>query len=522
MTRELHGTASIAPLQRGSATDLRVLLAALAVCVAGCTLSESSASFFQPRADDLPPDASVSSDSVPAVATSPIFSGPVSCDPTSCDDGLSCTNEACVDGQCKNLLDPGYCLIDGRCVRGGERVFSTGADLMSSCQICAPRVSQFVTTFASGMSCDDGLEDTMADVCMAGVCKGFHRRSWMPTPRHTSASLHAVAYVPRSSAVWAVGRQQRSRGIHPGGVIVRLDGAKAPKAQQLVARPLMALHDNLAVGLAAQALLYSPVEKRWGIAESLSRQLEGAAIRSVWTAQKGSTSRYYLAAARSGGTLFKCRRDVGASLRCQRESGLRGVLVRVAGINNSGAAPMLWALRGDGVQDIFHWQLPASAWSAQAPRGCADVAGASKNACVDSLGPFGDLWIGSSDEVWAVGHQGLVLRYDGLRWQRLQIGLPGTPTNYTFRGVWGAGQLTVLVGERQTAEDHELVALFYNAQLDRWYGPRILFSRPNTPSQRKGSMLLDINGRDASTVYMVGSSVDEEGRQRALIFSRAP
>ncbi|MCK5798156.1 MAG: hypothetical protein KAI47_13270, partial [Deltaproteobacteria bacterium] len=183
---------------------------------------------------------------------------------------------------------------------------------------------------------------------------------------------------------------------------------------------------------------------------------------------------------------------------------------------------ILWALRGDGRQDIFSATEPAGLWSTSGSRACLDDPGA-LGACVDSVGPFADLWVAASDDAWAVGHHGLVLHYDGSRWRRIVIPTISAPplNNYDFRGVWGAGEVTFVVGERHTPERWELVIVMYNARLGRWFAPQRLLSLPDAPEVRDATRLFDVGGRGDGEIYCVGGRWEASvARQRAVIFSR--
>lgn len=490
-----------------------LMLCALGPLAGGCTLVDTEANLLA--------KASVSDDAghpdVPLVAREaglppPAFGGPGSCDATRCDDGLSCTVDACLEGRCHNLLAPGACIIEGRCYRDGEAV---GTD---TCVQCAPTVSVSQPTFASGATCDDGRAETFADTCLASGCRGFAQLSWARSEQDERALLAGVALVPRSKEIWAVGRYYAG-GTHPRGLLVRLDGTQLPPQVLTGARPFTAIHGQLAVGQGGSLRFFgtSP-EPGWTKGVVFRQQIGRQNIYGVWSGLAGGVSRHYLAG--DAGQLWRCNGDGGANTRCVAQQGLDGRLLRVAAVEGA-SSDALWALRGDGVKDIFAGAPQSDFFSSAAPRGCHDHPTA-VGPCVDAPGTFADLWVSSSDEAWVVGLRGLVMRFDGSSWRRLSIPTLQQPKqgDYDFRGVWADNSLVVIVGERRTQEEWQLVALFYNPRMRRWFPPRVLLAQPDGPTPRSYTHLYDVGGRGAQELYLVGAHWDAaRQRQRALIIT---
>lgn len=78
--------------------------------------------------------------------------------PTDCNDGLSCTDDACAQGDCENTLAIG-CLIEGGCVAEGE------LNPDNACEVCdSTRHEYQYSQVANGTDCGAG------QVCNAGVC----------------------------------------------------------------------------------------------------------------------------------------------------------------------------------------------------------------------------------------------------------------------------------------------------------------------------------------------------------------
>jgi len=87
-----------------------------------------------------------------------------------CDDGLDCTVDACATADdCGNLLKPGWCLVEGECIRDGE--FSTA----NTCMSCITALATDRLFPDDNGTCDDGDACTLEDTCHAGVCLGVAR-----------------------------------------------------------------------------------------------------------------------------------------------------------------------------------------------------------------------------------------------------------------------------------------------------------------------------------------------------------
>src|SRR5688572_13455955 len=70
-----------------------------------------------------------------------------------CDDGLDCTDDRCVAGECARPVASGYCLIDGACMTAGT------PSSEDPCHVCG-EASATDWSVAAGASCDDGSECT--------------------------------------------------------------------------------------------------------------------------------------------------------------------------------------------------------------------------------------------------------------------------------------------------------------------------------------------------------------------------
>ena len=82
----------------------------------------------------------------------------------SCDDGVGCTADQCVGGECVYAPAAGTCLIGVSCYSSGER------SPVSECKSCQPSANPSGWTSLDGPSCDDGDACTVGDLCVVGQC----------------------------------------------------------------------------------------------------------------------------------------------------------------------------------------------------------------------------------------------------------------------------------------------------------------------------------------------------------------
>jgi DNA-binding beta-propeller fold protein YncE len=116
-------------------------------------------------AADLKPDAPAPDVLLPDAAAPDLPSG--YCQQVSdCDDLLPCTQDACQNHVCSNVLKANNCLIDGACV--GENAGSPGGP----CKRCLSAKSSTTWSNADGIGCDDNNKCTYSDVCTGGLCSG--------------------------------------------------------------------------------------------------------------------------------------------------------------------------------------------------------------------------------------------------------------------------------------------------------------------------------------------------------------
>ena len=83
-------------------------------------------------------------------------------------DGIDCTNDTCIDGQCQHLVAAEFCLIDDTCI----------ADLADNpdnfCQYCDAMTQRRAwRNKPNDALCDDNNACTRMDLCYDGVCTGL-------------------------------------------------------------------------------------------------------------------------------------------------------------------------------------------------------------------------------------------------------------------------------------------------------------------------------------------------------------
>ncbi len=79
-------------------------------------------------------------------------------------DAYACTRTACVDGECGNVVENGWCLIGGQCIREGEH------NPENDCLVCDSANPEEWSGLANGTLCNDGLFCTLDESCRDGIC----------------------------------------------------------------------------------------------------------------------------------------------------------------------------------------------------------------------------------------------------------------------------------------------------------------------------------------------------------------
>lgn len=425
-------------------------------------------------------------------------------------DNLPCTNDVCRSGVCKHELLPDRCIINGGCYAVDAVVGSSG------CSVCAPAVSTSAATFATGKACDDGDSTTALDACLAGSCKGFSGYLVELLSTDTSTALHDVATFS-GGTTWLVGERTELGGATTG--FTAKVGATNLSDISAGGGALYAISERLAVGAGGEAAYWDGAN--WYIAGQVMSHVGTTRLSGVFGATVSGARTYYIAG--ESGTLSRCSTgDNGISFSCQSVGGLAATtdLADVSGVANSASIGPLWAVRGETAEDIFH-STNGSSWSAAAPAGCTD---SGSSPCANTSGRLLAVWARTASDVWAVGEQGLILRYDGASWSKISIpglGTQSPQSKMTLRGVSGHGDLVAIVGEQiWNSVERDLVVIYYNRALDRWYTPQVALtvplSDPNAASYRLNGV--DLNG--SGEPVFVGQSWDSARSEQVGVYFR--
>ncbi|MCK5797795.1 MAG: hypothetical protein KAI47_11455, partial [Deltaproteobacteria bacterium] len=429
------------------------------------------------------------------------------------DDGLPCTNDVCRTGTCKHELLANRCIINNGCYAIDAAVDSSG------CQICAPSVSTTAATFAAGKACDDGDSQTALDTCQGTGCKGFTAFTISLLGTDTSTSIHAVSAFADGSA-WIAGERTESSAAVTGFVaeLHRTQGFTHITGGD---KALYALSEHLAVGENGKAAYWDGTN--WLVASDIQTHVGTARIRGVFGASVAGTRTFYLAG--DSGTLSRCSTgDNGTSFSCQSVGSLAATtgLEAIHGLTNGATIGPLWTVRGETAEDIYY-SASGTSWSTASPKGCLDQG---TNACASTPGRLLAIWAKSAQEVWAVGEQGLILRFDGSAWKKVTI--PNlsaqTPQSaFTFRSVYAQGDLVVFVGDRvRNGTDRDMIMMFYNSALDRFFAPQTAFTTPMTDTHQVSYRFNGVGGPSFDALYVVGSIWDTATNTQRGIYLAQP
>lgn len=427
-------------------------------------------------------------------------------------DNLPCTNDVCRSGSCKHELAPDRCIINGGCYSVDAATDSTG------CNICAPTVSTSAATFAAGKACNDGNASTALDTCLGTSCKGFSAYQFELTASDTDTALNAIAAFSGGGGTWVAGQRKEN----PGGVtgfIAKL-GSTSLSDISAGGGALRAISDRLAVGEGGEAAYWDGTN--WYIAGDVMTHVGTARLNGVYGALVSGTRTFFIVG--DNGTLSRCTTgDNGVSFACQSVGSLPATtdLAAISGLATGSAIGPLWSVRGETAEDIFYSASGVS-WSTSGPQGCLDGA---TTACGNTTGRLLDVWARNATDVWAVGEKGLILHFDGTSWQKITIpnlGAQSPQSAFTLRGVFGSGDAVVFVGERiWNATDHDMIVMFYNRVLDRWFAPLAPFGTTVSDPHVSSYRFNDVGGFGVDSLGIVGSVYNTtDSEQRGLYLSR--
>ncbi|MCA9666375.1 MAG: hypothetical protein KC503_12330 [Myxococcales bacterium] len=415
-------------------------------------------------------------------------------------DGIACTDDICQSGKCEHPIRTNYCLVGNACYFTGQAV--------GACSECNASVSQTALTFVAGKPC---ASLSIASMCIDNGCHGFGEKTFEPSAVGVTVGgttiASAAVITPANNQVWGAGAfNDTSSTDGRAGFVVRLDNTSD---QSLTKYELRDIHYRLAVG-GGSALIYEG--NGWN-----TLALPGASTRlRVWGTSVGNADVFLLGGtAASGFPMLRCTRS-GSATACTGASGFaNGTNIRggiFGTLASSGAVGPSWAANAPSGEDIYY-SGGSNAWSTNGPQGCDD--GTAGSACSNSAGDLLDMHGTSASNVWVVGSGGLVFRYNGSGWTRINV--PAAGTAYSFTAVYASDKndgLVTLAAYRDYGGGTRTIALFnYNTKLDRWFGPIAVRTLTSVNNE-----LRDLAGVDHLHLWGVGHVVSGiPSRQRAWI-----
>ena len=421
----------------------------------------------------------------------------IAADKTPCaGDGLTCTADICLKGKCTHDLATG-CMINGKCVAEGK---GTSAD---PCKACVSSKSTTGYTAAAGLPCA-GAGNKPAFCGSNGKCTPINGKLFASKGAFNT-SLRSVAYIPAAQATWAAGVTEVTTSSAPKGVLIEADGSATTKEVQ-VAKPLRWIHHQVAVGDKGAVLRYESTTGTWGTEGALSKALAGQDRQAVWGAKVKGVETYYLVGGQSSKLSAVLRCSLGATgFTCAAHTGVSAgrSLGRVFGtLGSGGGQGPLWGLvMGNNTpEDVYYNAGTTTTWSTAAPAGCKDAYG---QPCGNTPYNSYDLNGSGPSDLWLVGSQGMILRYNGKVWDKVTGVIP-SPSSTHFTAVYSSAKdkLTTLAAYRNSggSKGHKVQLFNYNHDLKVWFGPINLSETAyGTPDY-----VLAMGGKGYTDLWLVG------------------
>lgn len=373
-----------------------------------------------------------------------------------CDDDDPCTTGDACDGA-------GSCRGTAACDDGDPCTEDTCAAATGDCGH---------TAVPLGTACDDGAAATVGDACVAGRCAGWTLVTWRDRSRATR--LEGVTW--SRDAFYAIGRSHDDARDADEAFVARLDadGGPAPVAGAVRNDTVYArVNGGVAVGAGGAVTVHE--DAGWARSTGLEEALAGLAVppdalsgvwpatwtvppdggsatlRAVWFAGRSAT------AEPASPWLARCAGPADAAWSCtwlgeepafRDEGGLDAVAGFVSALDPcpDASAPLC----ADPDRSMAFAAGP-SAGGAAAPtlyRGRPDGNDESwrDTRTLDGLtGAFRDLLGSGPEDVWGVGTDGLLVRWNGAGW------VPGAAAvaGWDLNGVWSSGSVVLVAASQQ-------------------------------------------------------------------------
>ena len=200
-----------------------------------------------------------------------------------CDDGDACTTgDACAEGECVGALmacdDDDPCTSDACVV--GSCIFTPIEDCVPPSPGCEDKLD--------GEACDDDDATTVADLCVASVCRGF---KIIHTSAASAGEGRRLRRVDRHAGHWVTAVEVYDAADGAGGVLADISAAGAITAFGGTRQParFTAVHRGFAVDDAG--VLWTFVDGQWSDEQPLRAALDESGvgdIHGVWSYEDGN------------------------------------------------------------------------------------------------------------------------------------------------------------------------------------------------------------------------------------------
>jgi hypothetical protein len=415
-------------------------------------------------------------------------------------DGLWCTVDSCKAGVCSHALGSSGCLVGGQCYSEGQA--SSG----SPCNECVSKASATSLTFVAGKACTPPSgAGTIAGMCVKSKCAPWVETVFdLPVPGPNpvqSSALNGVDFIPSASNVWTAGEYSTQLGS--GGMLLQL-GTIIPAVPVVTAKRFRGIKHRLAVGEAGIAMAHDGA-LGWVSQAKIEGYLAGLYRNGVWGAPLANGSETFFLSGTQGTSqvgIVQC--TIGLEVTCSDHGGFDNgaQLGPVFGaLGPGGTLASVWALPLSSVTDLYHYPGSGTSWSLNGPAGCEDFGNSSSTPCSQTSGAWRDLFASGSSEAWAVGGSGLLLRWDGTKWNRL-TGVVSSQSSYTFTAVFSSPSDGLTTVAATSSFNGRWVHLFnYNQALSRWLGPIVLVNPSGSNNQDE---VRDLGGQGYGGLFAVG------------------
>ena len=277
----------------------------------------------------------------------------------------------------------------------------------------------------------------------------------------------------------------------------------------LTPEAMRGIHHRLAVGDGGAVWYYD--DPSWSAQAKLEAEVGGINRRSVWGTTTNGVETFYLAGTQGSTAepgILACSLGGGGPSLWTPHTGFSdgaqlGVVFGSLGLGG-GQGP-LWAFTATGNDDIYYSSGLSTTWTTTSPEGCADGGTGGTTPCSQTAGDLRDLYASGPTDAWLVGTSGILLQWDGVKWNHLTAAFP-SQTAYMLTAVYSSPseKLVTIAAYTSWSAGRNVVLFNYNSDLQRWFGPVTLVASAQNPNDE----IRDIGGQGYSVgtgLYMVGA-----------------